>query len=168
MYPRILSRVFVWVKAQGHCSNEFEKRGSNIWVMKKTWESSTLRRACVAVLSRFSTNTTLEATVRVKILHAAGPDAYVLSLHGGPQVVAEASASCVGSGYRAKLVEYPTFDLWLLKRCLQRTAASLFGSLDPFSMTEFVKSPLKDADTQDWMAFRLALRNARSRRCGGE
>ena len=95
-----------------------------------------------------------------KILEAAGPDTAVVSLHGGPHVLAEAFASYLRSGYRAKLVEYPTLDLRLLKRCLQRTAASVFGSLDPFSMTEFVVCHLKGAETRGWMASRPALRKA--------
>ena len=44
------------------------------------------------------------------------------------------------------------FDLRLMKCCLQRTAASVFGSLDPFSMTEFAVNRLKGAETRDWMA----------------
>ena len=160
MYPRILSRVFGWVKAHGHCSIEFEERGSEIWVLVRTSDRSTFRRVCVAVLSRFSANTTQEATILAKILDAAGPDTSVVSLHGGPHVLAEASASYLGSGYRAKLIEYATFDLRLLKRCLQRTAASVFGSLDAFSMTELVVNRLKGAETRDSMASRLALRRA--------
>ena len=39
-----------------------------------------------------------------KILHAAGPDASVASPQGSPHVLPEASASYLGSGYRAKLV----------------------------------------------------------------
>ena len=119
MYPRILARVFGWVKAHGQCSIEIEERGSDVWAMVPTWEVSTIRRVCAAVLSRFSANTSLEATIPVKILDAAGPDASVVSLHGGPHVLAEAFASYLGSGYRAKLVKYPTFDLRLLKRCPQ-------------------------------------------------
>ena len=147
MYPRILARVFGWVKGHGKCSIEFEERGSEIWVMVWTWQRSIFRRVCVAVLNRFSANTTLEATVLGKILDAAGADTAVVSLHGGPHVLAEAFASYLGSGYQAKLVEYPTFDLRLLKRCLQRTASSVFGSLDPFSLTEFVVNRLKGAET---------------------
>ena len=143
MYPRILARLFGWVKGHGKCSIEFEERGSEIWVMVRTWERSTFRRVCVAVLNRFSANTTLEATVLGKILDAAGPDTAVVSLHGGPHVLAEAFASYLGSGYQAKLVEYPTFDLRLFKRCPQGTASSVFGSLDPFSLTEFVVNRLK-------------------------
>ena len=160
MYPRILSGVFGWAKANGHLSIEFEERGSEFWVLVHTWERSIFLRVCVAVLSRFSANTTLEVTFLANILDAAGPDASVMSLHGGPHELAEAFASYLGDGYRAKLVEYPIFDLRLLKRCLQRTAASVFGSLDPFSMTEFVVNRLKAAETRDWMASRPALRKA--------
>ena len=78
----------------------------------------------------------------------------------GPHVLSEAFASYLGSGYQAKLIEYATFDLRLLKRCLQRTASSVFGSLDPFSLTEFVVNRLKGAETRDWMASRPALRKA--------
>ena len=152
MYPRKLAPVFGWVKGHGKCSIEFEKRGSEIWVMVRTWERSKFRRVCVAVLNRFSANTTLEATVLAKILDAAGPGTAMVSLHGGPHVLAEAFASYLGSGYQAKPVEYPTFDLRLLKRCLQRTVSAVFGSLDPFSLTEFVVNRLKGAESRDWMA----------------
>ena len=97
--PRILGRVFGWVKSLGRCSIEFQERGSEMWVMGRTWERSTFRRVCIAVLNRFSANTTLEATVLGKILDAAGPDNAVVSLHGGPHVLAEAFASYLGSGY---------------------------------------------------------------------
>ena len=102
----------------------------------------------------------MEATVLGKILDAAGPTTAVVSLHGYPHVLAEVFASYLGSGYQAKLGEYPTFDLRLLKRCLQRTAWCVFGSLDPFSMPEFVVNRLKGAETWDWMASHLALRKA--------
>ena len=160
MYPRILARTFGWVKSHGRCSIEFEDRGLEVWVMVWTWERSTFRRVCVAVLNRFSDNTTLEATTLGKVLDAAGPDTAVVSLCGGPHAFAEAFASYLGNGYQAKLVEYPTIDLRLLKRCLQRTASSVFGSLDPFSLTEFVVNRLKGAETRDWMASRPVLRKA--------
>ena len=95
-----------------------------------------------------------------KILDAAGPNTAVVSLHGGPHVLVEAFANYLGSGYQTKLIEYPTFDLRLLKSCLQRTASSVFGSLDPFSLTEFLVNRLKGAETRDWMATRPALRKA--------
>ena len=160
MYPRILGRVFGWVKGHGKCSIEFEERSSEIWVMVQTWERSTFRRVCVAVPNRFSANTTLEATVLGKILDAAGPDTAVVSLHGGPHVLAEAIASYLRSGYQTPLVENPTFDRRLLKRCHLRTASSVFGNLDPFSLTEFVVNRLKGVETRNWMASRPALRKA--------
>ena len=160
MYPRILARVFGWVKGHWKCSIKFEERGSEIWVIVRAWKRSTFRRVCVAVLNRFSAKTTLEATVLGKILDAAGPETAVVSLHWGPHVLAEAFASYLGSGYQAKLIEYPTFDLRLLKRCLQRTASSVFGSLDPFSLTESVVNRLKGAETRDCMASRPVLRKA--------
>ena len=95
--PRMLVRVFGWVKSHGRCSIEFEERGCEIWVMVRTWERSTFRRVCIAVLNRFSTNTTLEATVLGKILDAAGPDVAVVSIHGGPHVLAEAFVKYLGS-----------------------------------------------------------------------
>ena len=110
--------------------------------MVRTWERSTFQRVCVAVLDRFSANTTLEATVLGKIL-AAGLNAAVVSLHGGPHVLAEAFANYLGSGYQTKLIEYPTLDLRLMKRCLQRTASFVFGSLDPVSLTEFLCEPFE-------------------------
>ena len=62
--------------------------------------------------------------------------------------------------YGEKLVAYPILDLQLLKRCLQKCASVVFGSLDPFSMTEFIIVTLKGAEHKDWMASRLAMRHA--------
>ena len=58
------------------------------------------------------------------------------------------------------LLDYPTFDVRLLKRCLQKTASTLFGTLDPFSMTEFIVTRLKGAEYRDWMQSRQSLRRA--------
>ena len=38
-------------------------------------------------------------------------------------------------GYRQKLIDYPVFDLRMFRRWLQRTASSVFGSLDGLAMT---------------------------------
>ena len=55
---------------------------------------------------------------------------------------------------------YPTFDVRLLKRCLQKTASVVFGTLDPFSMTEFIVTRLKGAEHRDWMQSKQFLRRA--------
>ena len=125
-HPFLCIRV---VEMHGQSSIEFEERGSEFWVMVRRWERSTLRRVCVTVLSRFSASTTLEAIILEKVLVAAGPNASVVSLNGDPHVLAEGFGSYLGSSYHAKLVEYPTFNLSLMKRGLQRTCASVFGSL---------------------------------------
>ena len=149
----------VWLGEESwEMSMELEERISEVWVLVWTWERYTFRRVCVAVPNRFSTKPTLEATVLGKILDAAGPDTAVVSLHGGPHALAEVFASYLGSGYQAKLVEYPTFDLRLLKRCLQRTGSSVFGSLDPFSLTEFIVNRLKGRNSRlDGFSSSVAL-----------
>ena len=55
--------------------------------MMRTWQRSTFCGVRVAMLSRFSANTTLEATNLANILDAAGPDAPVVSGHGSPHVL---------------------------------------------------------------------------------
>ena len=58
------------------------------------------------------------------------------------------------------VLDYPTFDVKLLKRCLQKTASTVFGTLRPFSMTEFIVIRLKGAEHRDWMQSRPSLRRA--------
>ena len=54
-----------------------------------------------------------------------------------------------------KVDEVPHFDLSLLKRCLQECAPVVFGSLDSFSMTEFILVTLKGAERKDWMDLNM-------------
>ena len=56
------------------------------------------------------------------------------------------------------VLDYPTFDVRLLKRCLEKTASTVFERLDPFSMTEFIVTRLKGAEHRDWS--RQSLRRA--------
>ena len=58
------------------------------------------------------------------------------------------------------LLEYPTFDVSLLKSCLQKTASTGFGTIDHFSMTEFIVTRLKGAEHRDWMQSKQPLRRA--------
>ena len=92
------------------------------------------------------------------ILDDVVPDISIVLLHVGPHVLTEAFTSYLESGYRAKQADYPTFYLRLLKGCIQRTAASVFGSLDPFSLTNIVVNRFKGAESWDWMRFHPALR----------
>ena len=134
MYPRILRKMFIWAKAHGYCGIEFVQRGEHIWVFIQCWDSSHFRRVCVSSLDRFSSNVNEEVVVLGQIIDAIGPDVRVVSVQGGPHALVEAYINFLGSRYQQKLTEYPLFHLLLVKRCLQRTASSLFGNLDPYSM----------------------------------
>ena len=43
---------------------------------------------------------------------------------------------------------------------MQKTASAVFGTLDPFSMTEFIVTRLKGAEHRDWMQSRQSMRRA--------
>ena len=58
------------------------------------------------------------------------------------------------------VLDYSTFDVRLLKRCLQKTASTVFGTLNPFSMTDSIVTRLKGAEHRDWMQSRQSLRMA--------
>ena len=66
----------------------------------------------------------------------------------------------LGSGYTKTIVNYPIFDVPLLKRCLQKIESLVSGTLDFLSMTKFVVIRLKWAKDQDWMQSRQSLRMA--------
>ena len=88
------------------------------------------------------------------------PDVSVMVLSGDSNYLAEAISSFLGSGYRQKLNDYPVSYPRLFKRCLQRAASVVSGSLDVFSMTEFIVNWLKGAETGDWMSSRPNVRKA--------
>ena len=71
-------------------------------------------------------------------MSAVGGSASLVAVSGGSHVLADTYGEYLRSGYTHKLVGYPIFDLRLLKRCLQKVSFSVFGSLDPFSMMEFI------------------------------
>ena len=160
MYPRILKKSLTWAHLHGYCGVEFVEQGEHTWVFFRCWDSSQFRRVCVAVLDRFCGNVSEEVVMLGCIIDAIGPDVRVVSVQEGPHAVVEAYVNFLGSGYQQKLIEYPLFELHLFKRCLQKTASSVFETLDPYSMTEFIVNRLKGAESRDWMASRPALKKA--------
>ena len=138
MYPRILSRCFNWAKSHGSCGVEFEKEGDKVRVFFRTWDVDTFRRVCVASLDRYSSDLHQEVTALSRVVDALGPDMSVASISGGSTVLVEAFCEYLGNGYRQKLIDYPVSNLRLFRRCLQRTASSVFGSWDGLAMTEFI------------------------------
>ena len=87
-------------------------------------------------------------------------DVSMASISGCSTVLVEDFCEYLGNGYRQKLIDYPVFDLRLFRRCLQRTASSVFGRLDGLAMTEIIVNRLKGAETCDWMSSHPALKKA--------
>ena len=129
-------------------------------VFLRTWDVDTFKRVCVASLDRYISNLHEEVTALGRMVNAMGPNVSVASITGGSTVLVEAFCEYLGSGYCQKLIDYPAFDLRLFRQCLQRTASSVFGSLDGFAMTEFIVNRLKGAENRDWMSSRPALKKA--------
>ena len=160
MLPRILSRVVGWAKAHHFYGLEFGERGESLWAFMRTWEKGTFRRVAVDVVDRFTVDATLDVAVLGSVVSAVGSSASLVAISGGSHVLVDTYKEYLGSGYSYKLVEYPIFDLRLLKRCLQKVSSSIFGSSDPFSMTEFIVTRLKVAEHCDWMMSRSSFRRA--------
>ena len=112
------------------------------------------------VVDRFTVDATHEVTVLGSVVAAVGSSASLVATSGGSHVLVDTHKEYLGSGYSHKLVDYPIFDLRLLQRCLQKVSSSVFGSLDPFSMSEFIVTRLKSAEHRDWMMSRTSLRRA--------
>ena len=157
MLSRILSRVVGCAKAHHFCSLEFEERGESLWAFMRTWEKGTFRRVAVSVADRFAVDATHDLSRLGSVVSALGISASLVAVSGVSHVLADTYREFFGSGYSHKLVEYPIFDLRLLKRCLQKVSSSVFGSLDPLSMTEFIVTRLKGAEHRNWMMSRSSL-----------
>ena len=160
MYPRILSRCINWARSHGSCGVEFEEEGDKVRVFLRTWDIDIFRIVCVATLDRYSCDPNQEVTALVRVVDALGPDVSVASISVGSTVLVQAVCEYVGNRYRQKLIDYPVFDLRLFRQCLQRTASSVFGSLDGLAMTEIIVNRPKGADTRGWMSSRPALKKA--------
>ena len=160
MLPRILSGVVGWARAHHFYSLEFEERGESLWAFMRTWEKGTFRRVAVNVTDRFAVDATHELALLGSVVASVGGSASLVAVSGGSHMLADTYGEYLGSGYTHKLVEYPIFDLRLLKRCLQKVSSSIFGPSDPFSMTEFIVTRLKGAEHRDWMMSRSSLRRA--------
>ena len=135
MLPRNLSRVVGWSKAHHFYGLEVEERGESLWAFMRTWEKGTFRRVAVDAVDRFTVDASHDVAVLGSIVAAVGSSASLVAISGGSHVLVDTYREYLGSGYSHKLVEYPIFDLRLLKRCLQKVFSSVFGSLDAFWMT---------------------------------
>ena len=116
MLPRILSRVVGWAEAHQFYGLEFEERGDSLWVFMRTWEKGTFRRVAVDVLDRVTVDATQDVAVLGSVVAAVGISASLVAISGGSNALADTYKEYLGSGYSHKLVDYPIFDLRLLKR----------------------------------------------------
>ena len=160
MFPRILDRVIEWVKAHKQFELEFEDSGSRIWVFVRTWRQDSFYRVAVGVIDCYHRDASSELVILGQVLCAVGNEASLVSFSGGSHTLVESYKEYLGSRCMRGVLDYPTFDIRLLKRCLQKTASTVFGTLDPFSMTEFIVTRLKGAEHRDWMQSRQSLRRA--------
>ena len=83
-------------------------------------EKDTFNRFAVAVTDRFSSDATDDLSVVGSVVAALGGSASLVAFSGGSHVLANSYGEYMGSVYSHKLVEYPVFDLRLVKRCLQK------------------------------------------------
>ena len=133
----------------GQITRELQEEGDKMRVFFRTWDVDTFKRVCVATLDRYSSDPHQEISVLGRIVDALGSDVSVASINSCSTVLVEAFCDYLGSGYRQKLNDYPVFDLRLFRRCLQRTASSVFGSLNGLAMNEFIVNRSKGAQTRD-------------------
>ena len=115
MLPQILSRVVDWSKAHHFYSLEIEEQGESLWAFMRTWEKGTFCRVAVDDADRFAVDATHELSVLGSVVSAVGSSASLVGVSGRSHVVADTYKEYLGSGYSHKLVEYPIFDLLLLK-----------------------------------------------------
>ena len=124
------------------------------------WDIDIVRRICVATLDRCSSDPRQKTAALGRIVDALGLDVLVVSSIGGSTVLVEAFSEYLGSGCRQKVIDYPFVVLRLFKRCLQRTASSVFVSLDGLAMSKTIVNRLIIVETRSWMSSRPALKKA--------
>ena len=109
---------------------------------------------------RFFIDATHDLSILGSFLAKVRGLASVVAVSGGSRVLVDTYGDYFESGYDRKLVDYPLFDLRLLKLLLQSISSSAFGSLNLCSMMKFIVTRLNGAEHRDWMMSRSGLRRA--------
>ena len=157
MVPRILTRLVDRLREHRKFGVEFSTQGSAIWVYIKTWKAGGFAQVAVAKIDQYYVDANSELKILGKIFSAVGSGASLVSLFDGFHKLVDCLRKYLGSGCTKTLVNYPIFDLLLLEWCLQKTASVVLGTSDPFPMTEFLVTRLKEADYRDWMQSKQSL-----------
>ena len=90
----------------------------SLWAFMRTWNKDTFHWVARAVTDRFAVDFTHELSVPGSVVAAVSGSASLVAVSGGSHVLTDTYGDYLGSGYSHKL-EYPVFDLRLLKRCLK-------------------------------------------------
>ena len=117
---------------------EFEELSVTLWAFIRTWEKDIFRRVAVAVSDCFSSDATDEVSELASIVSAVEGSTSHVVVSSRSHAWVDTNVDYLGSRYNRKLVEYPIFDLRLLKQCLRKAFSSVFGYLDPFSRKKFL------------------------------
>ena len=160
LFPRILDQVIEWVKAHKQFGLEFEEGGSHTWVFLRTWRKDNFYPMAVGVIGRYFGDVNSKMVIFRQVLCAIGNGVSLVSNYEGSNTLIECYKEYLGSGYMRGLLDYPTFDVRLHKRCLQKTVFTVFRTLDLFSLTEFIVTRLKGGEHRDWMQPRRSLGRA--------
>ena len=158
--PRILIRVVDWVRSHSQFGVEFSTHGFATWVYIKTWKAGEFVRIAVAIIDRYYGDANSKLAIMRKVLSTVGSGASLVFLSRGSHTLVDSYREYLGSGYTKTLEDCHIFDVPVLKRWLQKTTSVVFGTLDPFSMTEFIVTRLKGVVHWDWMQSRQSLRMA--------
>ena len=160
MLPRNMTRVVDWVRAHRQFGVEISTHGSATWVHIRMWKAGEFVRVAVAIIDRYYGDANSEQPILGKILSAVGSGPSLVSPSAGSHTLVDCFREYLGSDYTKTLVDCPIFDVRFPERCLQKTALVVFGTLEPFSMTEFIVTRLKGVEHRDWMQSRQFLRRA--------
>ena len=97
MFPRILDRVAVWVKAHKQFGLEFEERGSLTCVFVRTWQRDSFYRVAVGVIDRYHGDASSELVIPGQVLCAIGSGPSLVSISGGHTPLWNATKSIWGA-----------------------------------------------------------------------
>ena len=158
MYPRILSKFFTWVESHGCCGVEFQEPREHIWALFRCSDDSQFCRVCVANLSCLAAVWGKRRLCRDDSLTQLVPTFAWSWYPAVPMLLLRRLSHYWEVGISRNLWNTPFFELHPFERCLQRTASSMFGTLDAYSMTEFIAKRLKNAGEHDWIVSRQALK----------
>ena len=147
MYPRILKKAFTWAQLHGYCGVEFVEGGEHTWVFLRCWDSSQVRRVCVAILDRFSGDVSEEVVALGRIIDAIGPDVRVVSVQGGPMLFWRRTSTSWAAGISRS---------WSNTHCsICASLSVVFKRLRPVFLGLWIHTPWQSSSWTGWRGWRV-------------